>query len=168
MDAAKDVDLKSAQTLAHKHEINVVIVNNYCGKLFSELEIVGNGKKSIADLKTLYKSDALHVMTAIENVSQRVKSKGKVGISTINANRPAPLIVIKDQLAHYHQLALNSLAETSHRVANSNLYNDLNPVEAEQDDPLFIHPNAENKMLIITYQDNEDHLAFDGGFLQHY
>jgi hypothetical protein len=57
---------------------------------------------------------------------------------------------------------LNALAETAHPMVVVDLID--NPVDEEQNNHYFIPHDAVNKTLIITYDGNDDYLAFDGGF----
>jgi hypothetical protein len=158
--AATDNIFKSAAKLAKEFDISISQVNNYCLHLYKALEIPGNSKESLSALKESYKTESIRVIDAIDIVCSKV---GEIGIGTKDAN---PLVELNAELnaeLKFNQpLALNALAETAHPMMIADLID--NPVDEGQINPHFIPHDAVNKILIITYDENDDYLAFDGGF----
>jgi hypothetical protein len=152
MAAASDHIYMSVTILMLDFEMSRSQLNSYCGQLFKALDIPGIGKDSLAALKRVYEADSKRVLDIIDVLCAKV---GEVGLGTRD-----PIFDRKAQLKFYQPLAINSLAETAHPMVIAN----LNDVPFDGNNPHFIPPNASEKMLIVIYEGNDEHLCFDGPF----
>lgn len=152
---------KTRAQLVIDHNILLVNINSYLGKLLTAVDIPENNKVSLSSLRDLQKVNSGRVLASIISVSSTASKRGQKGLQEMKVkNINSETVIVAEENAKNDNYAFLAKA----LMATQNPLVQHQPV-GNQNDNIHIPMNATEQYVVVSYDGMEEFAVFDGAFL---